>query len=271
VSEDKMSGQNENTVNNTIRSVDRAIDVLLCFSPQTPTLNMTQISEKTGIHKSTVHRLLATLEKRRFVRRDPNTGIYRLGVRLIQMAHLSLEGINIRRIALPYMQQLADEFRETIDLAVLDGSHVMFLDVIQSPQRVKLSSAPGQRLPAYATASGKAILAWLPEAEAIRVREDGKLNYQPNKQPSTEEFLADLGKTRAIGYSIDEEVLEVGINAVGAPIMGVDHQPIASIAIAGPAFRLGRDLLEQMGATLKSTTSEISNQILLAEQIHLIE
>ena len=260
------SEKNDDSVGNTIRAVDRAVDVLLCFSTQTPALNMTQISERTGIHKSTVHRMLATLEQRHFVQRDAETGIYRLGVRLIQMAHLSLEGINIHQVALPYMQILADEFRETVDLAVLDQNHVMFLDVIQSPQRVKLSSAPGMRLPAFATASGKAILAWLPEEEAIRVRDKNNINYDANKEPTLEGFLEDLQIIRERGFSLDEEELEIGINAVGAPILGIDRKPVASIAVAGPAFRLDRHLLDRIGGRLVEISKQISEQMILADE-----
>ncbi|OGO66615.1 MAG: hypothetical protein A2030_11965 [Chloroflexi bacterium RBG_19FT_COMBO_50_10] len=85
----------------SVRAVERALGVLLCFTPETPELTMTQIAEQVGIHKSTTHRLLATLEKQRFVQRDPDTGIYRLGIRLLQMAYLTLEHIDLRRLAAP--------------------------------------------------------------------------------------------------------------------------------------------------------------------------
>jgi IclR family transcriptional regulator, KDG regulon repressor len=262
---------NTDSTGNTIRAVDRALDVLLCFSTQTPALTMTQISERTGIHKSTVHRLLATLEQRQFVRRESETGIYRPGARLIQVAHLALEGMNIHQITLPYMQILADEFRETVDLAVLDQNHVMFLDVIQSPQRVKLSSAPGMRLPAFATASGKAILAWLPQEDALQIRSDNNLNYEINKMPTVEAYLEDLRQTRERGYALDEEDLEIGINAVGSPIMGKNGVPIASIAVAGPAFRLDHTLLVQIGKRLIEITNEIANRLLLIGEGYIID
>ena len=141
----------------SIRAVERALDVLLCFSRQTPQLTMTEIAEQVGLHKSTVHRLLATLEGKRFVERDPVTGIYQLGIRVLQMAYLTLERNDLRRLAAPFLRHLCEQHRETVDLAVLDDADVVFLDVVESPQRVKLAAAPGQRLPAFATASGKAI------------------------------------------------------------------------------------------------------------------
>jgi DNA-binding IclR family transcriptional regulator len=243
--------------------VERALDVLLCFSMQTPELNMTQIAEKVGIHKSTVHRLLATLERRRFVRRDPVTGIYRPGIRLLQMAYLTLEDMDIRQIVHPYMHKLVDEFRETVDLAILDEGEAVFVDVVESPQRVKLAAAPGQRLPAVSTASGKAILAFLPEDEVKKIRDQNNYQFKPNKILPLKAFLEDIALTRKRGYAFDEEELEVGIHAIGAPIMGTKGLPIASIAIAGPAYRLPRKLMETIGPKLAHTAQEISKEVFI--------
>jgi IclR family transcriptional regulator, KDG regulon repressor len=251
----------------SIRAVDRALDVLLCFSIQTPELNMTQISEKVGMHKSTVHRLLATLEKRRFVQRDPVTGIYKPGIRLLQMAYLTLEDINIRQIAIPFMRSLVEQYRETVDLAILDENDVVFVDAIESPQRVKLAASPGQRLPAFSTASGKAILAFMPEKEAKAIREQNNHQFKPFRSLSQIEFFEDLNLTRKRGYSVDMEELEQGIHAVGAPIMGVKGVPIASIAIAGPAYRLARDLMDKIGPKLIATAQEISKEVLMARGV----
>jgi DNA-binding IclR family transcriptional regulator len=146
----------------SIRAVERALDVLQCFTSQTPELTMSQISERIGINKSTVHRLLLTLERNRFVERDLSTGMYRPGVRLLQIASLAMEQNNLRRIALPFMQDLCSEYRENVNLALLDGADVIYVDVIEGSQRVKLAAVPGQRLPAFCTASGKALLAFLP-------------------------------------------------------------------------------------------------------------
>jgi IclR family KDG regulon transcriptional repressor len=245
----------------SIRAVERALDVLLCFSMQTPELNMTQISEKVGMHKSTVHRLLATLERRRFVQRDPISGIYRPGIRLLQMSYLALGEINFRQIAIPFMHRLQEQFRETVDLAILDGNDVVFTDVVESPQRVKLAASPGQRLPACSTASGRAILAYLPETEAVRVCEQNNHEFIPFKKVSLDEFIQHLRITRERGFSLDEEMLEEGINAVGAPILSINNKPVGSIAIAGPAYRLDHAKLLEIGPAVAKATAQISRDI----------
>jgi IclR family transcriptional regulator, KDG regulon repressor len=140
-------------LNESTRAVDRALNILLCFSVQTPELSMTQIAEQVGLHKSTVHRLLATLERKRFVERDPVTGTYRPGIRLLQMAYLTLENNDLQRIAQPYMQELCELHGETVDLSVLDDTDVLYVEVVESHQRVRLAAAKGERLPAFCTAS----------------------------------------------------------------------------------------------------------------------
>src|SRR4030043_1155550 len=104
----------------SVRAVERALDVLLCFTKRTPELTMTQIAEQVGIHKSTVHRLLATLENKRFVQRDQDTGIYRLGIRILQMAYVTWEHNDLRQLSTPFMRHLCEQYEEKLHLSVLE-------------------------------------------------------------------------------------------------------------------------------------------------------
>ena len=251
-------------MSDSIRAVERALDVLMCFSSQTPELSMTQISELVGINKSTVHRLLATLEGKRFVERDTVTGLYRPGIRLLQMAFLTLEHNDLRRLASPFLHNLCDQFRENVNLSVLDDADVVYLDVIESPQRVKLAAAPGQRLPAFCTASGKAILAFLPEEKLQDILARGIPRYTQNTLASEEAFLEDMRRTREQGYAISEQEFEDGINAIAAPIC---KQPIASVSIAGPAYRLTRERMIEIGPELLVTVKKIAQEVELAANL----
>ena len=242
----------------TIRAVERALDVLLCFTSQTPELTMSQIAERIGINKSTVHRLLATLEGKRFVERDPTTGIYKPGLRLLQMASLALEQNNLRRLASPFLQDLRDQYRENVNLAIMDGADVVYLDIFEGSQRVKLAAVPGQRLPAFCTASGKAILAFLSEENVKGVLEQGMPKHTQATVVSPEEFLRGVVEIRKRGFAISEQEFEDGINAVAVPIF---IQPIASISIAGPAYRLTRDKMFEIGPSLLVTAKNIALEV----------
>ncbi len=248
----------------SIRAVERALDVLLCFSSQTPELSMTQISEMVGINKSTVHRLLATLERKRFVERDATTGLYRPGIRLLQMAFLTLEHNDLRRLAAPFLHFLCEQYRENVNLTVLDDTDVVYLDVIESPQRVKLAAAPGQRLPAFCTASGKAILAFLPEENVRHILERGLPSYTKNTITSLDAFFEDMSQTRQRGYAISEQEFEEGINALAAPIC---NHPIASVSIAGPAYRLTRERMIEIGPNLVAVANNIAREVELSGKL----
>lgn len=222
---------------------------------------MTQIAEQVGIHKSTTHRLLATLEKRRFVERDPATGVYRLGIRLLQMAYMTLQQNDLRRLSAPFLRRLWEQHKETVHLAVLDDVDVVFLDVIESQQRVKLAAAIGQRLPAFATASGKSILACMPDESVRQILKHGMPRHTQYTLDTPEAFFEDLGRVRERGFALDEQEQEEGINAVAAPIVDPDGRPIASVAIAGPAYRLPHERLIEIGSSVLASSRDLSREI----------
>jgi IclR family transcriptional regulator, acetate operon repressor len=253
-------------MSDSIRAVDRALDILLCFTRQTPELTMTQIAEQVGMHKSTVHRLLGTLEKKRFVDRDHLTGIYSPGIRLLQVAYLSLEHNDLRRIAAPFLRILGEQSLETVDLAIMDDNEVIYLDVIESPQRVKLAAAIGMRLPAYCTASGKAILAYLPEARIKRILAGGMPRHTEGTLVTPESLFENLLLIREEGVAFSEQEYEEGINAVGAPILDLNNLPIGSIAVAGPAYRLSRARMLEICPHILSTANSIAEELNISLQ-----
>jgi DNA-binding IclR family transcriptional regulator len=250
----------------SIRAVERALDVLTCFTSRTPALSMTQIAEQIGINKSTVHRLLGTLEKKRFVTRDAATGMYRPGIRLLQMAYLTLEHNDLRRLAAPFLRSLCDSHRENVNLSILDDVDVVYVDVVESQQRVKLAAIPGQRLPAFCTASGKAILAFFPEEDVRRILARGMPQYTQSTLSSHQTFIENLGLTREQGFAIAEQEFEDGINAVAAPIFS-GQRPIASVSIAGPAYRLGRERMLEIGPQVVMTAKNIAQELEMAENL----
>ena len=255
------------TLAQPIRAVERALDVLLCFSGQTPELTMTQIAEQVGVHKSTAHRLLATLERKRFVQRDPDKGTYRLGIRALQMAYLTLEHNDLRRLATPFLARLREQCQETIDLAVIDGTDVVFLHVLESPQRVKLAAAVGQRLPAFATASGKAILAFMAEEAVEGLLKPGIPRCTERTLCAPEALLSDLRRARELGFALSVQEYEEGINAVAAPILSPNGKPIAAVAVAGPAYRLTRERMMEIGPLVATVASDIAQEARLAAHL----
>lgn len=249
------------TLSEPVRTVERALDILLCFSKETPELTMTQIAERVGIHKSTVHRLLATLEIKRFLERDLLTGLYHPGIRLFQLAYLTLEHNDLRRLAAPFLRNLSGQYRENVNLSILDDTDVVYLEVIESPQRVKLAATSGQRLPAFCTASGKAIFAFMDREIVQRILNKGMPEYTRHTIQGLDAYLQDIRQARELGFAMSEQEFEDGINAVAAPILDNNGQPIASISVAGPSFRLSRERMIEIGPVIQSTASDIAARI----------
>jgi len=248
------------------RTVDRALDILLCFNRNESTLTLSQIAQRVRLPKSTVHRLLATLERKGFLRRIEEDGSYRLGWKLLELGFSVLEQTDLPRQVVPYMQRLVSEYRETVDFGILDGNTVLYLQVIESPQRVKISSAPGQRLPLFCTATGKAFLAFLPDAQVKEILRTGRRKYTEYTTTDIPTILEQLRVTRERGFAISEQEYEIGINAVAAPILDVNRYPVAVMAIVGPTYRMTPERMLELGAVLRATTDEIAREVGLTLQ-----
>jgi IclR family transcriptional regulator, KDG regulon repressor len=251
-------------LSDSVRSVERALDILLCFTAEKPALSLTQIAEQVGMHKSTTHRLLSTLEAKRFINRDKSTGMYRLGFLTVEMASIVLQDNDIQRWALPYLQHLSALSGETVDLAVLDNDHVVYLQVVESLQRVKIAAAIGERLPVHCTATGKAFLAYLPESEVTRILTGGMAKYTECTLSTPDDLHQELLAVRQHGYAISSQEYEHDINAVAAPILNSTEDPIAVIAIVGPSYRLTQECMLRLGPDIQDTAAAIANEVGMA-------
>jgi IclR family acetate operon transcriptional repressor len=245
----------------SVRAVERALDILLCFSKNKPTLSLTEIAEQVGMHKSTIHRLLATLESKRFLTRNKTTGMYQLGFLFVELASILLHDLDIQRWALPYLQRLSLQSGETVDLAILNNGHVVYLQVVESSQRVKIAAAVGEQLPAFCTATGKAFLEYLPEVQVQAILAQGMVKFTAHTLVTPEDLLINLGETRARGFAISEQEYENDINAVAAPILDIHSNPIAVIAIVGPAYRMSQERMLELGLLVRETTEAIAHEI----------
>src|SRR5918992_1741133 len=146
-------------------SIEKAIDVLFCFDLQRPQLRLVDISHRLGLHKSTAHRLLSLLKKKGLVVVDPATQLYSLGPALVELAWIVLRQQDLRSVCRPYMEQLRQHTNETVSLNIRMGDKRVCVEELQSNQEVKYSQTFGLTAPLYVGAPGKALLAFLPEAD----------------------------------------------------------------------------------------------------------
>jgi IclR family acetate operon transcriptional repressor len=162
------------------------------------------------------------------------------------------------------MRRLCDQYKENVDISVLDDADVVFVNHLEGPQRVKVAATTGQRLPAFATASGRAILAYLPAEAVQRILERGLPRYTQHTPLTAEQVLDDLCLIREQGFAFSEQEYEEGIDAVAAPILDGSNRPFAAVAIVGPAYRLTRERMLEIGPSLARMGSEIAQELALA-------
>ncbi len=251
----------------SVRVVERALDILLCFTADNQVLSLSQIAGQLNIPKSSVHRLLATLEGRGVIRHDKGNGMYRLGLRFIDIP-IKTSQVDLVAWAHPHLQELAGETEETVELGVLDGADIVFLEVIESPQRLKLASARGERVPAFCTATGRVFLAYLAPARVHEILARDRVRYTAETHISTDEIYQHLDETCERGFAMNEGEYEDGINVVAAPVLNGSQEPIAALAVAGPAVRLSRERMLALGPRIRSLADDIAHDLMLA---HLAE
>jgi len=221
-----------------LEGADRVMRVLDSFTAETPELRLTDLSERLGIPKPQVMRIASTLEQGNYLERDPETKRYRLGVRLLTLGMVVQQSLSLTAVAQPFVQQLADATRETIGLFVPDRLGPVCIDVRHSSMGLRVFAHPGRRMPWNAGASGKVVLAFLPEAERERVLQTASLrrfNHRTITEPGQLRDL--LEQIRSAGYHVAVEDLDEGALGIGAPIFDHHGHIAGAVSLSAPISR----------------------------------
>jgi DNA-binding IclR family transcriptional regulator len=220
-----------------IRSVDRAVAILDLLAVEGWRTGA-EVARALGVHRSTALRLLGTLERHGLVERDPRTAKYRLGRRLAQLASSVRGEVDLRQAARPVCEALARSLGETVTLDVLDGDEIVPVEQASGSTSVVSVNWLGTRSPVHCTASGKVILAFAPPAlrDVILARPLERRTQRTITDPA--ELEAQLRAIREAGYGRTFEELEVGLNAVAAPVRSAGGEVIAALDVSGPAHRI---------------------------------
>ncbi|MGH2350850.1 MAG: IclR family transcriptional regulator, partial [Chloroflexota bacterium] len=245
----------------SIQSVERAVAVLKLFGEAESELGVSELARRLKLHKSTVSRLLSTLEAGGFVQQDPRNGRYRLGLQLATLAGLALTQYELRDVARPLLQELAATSGETTTLSVLDGTEAVNIDQVLAPHPVKHLGWIGRRLPLHCTAAGKPLLAHLPRPALEQLLSRPLTRYTARTITNPLLLRRDLNGIRAQGFAIGQEEYEADLSAVGAPVRDHRGDVVASITVSGPSFRLPPDRLLQLGSVVRHVADRISAQL----------
>lgn len=244
------------------QSIQRAIDILLAFTPAEPEWGITELSETLDLPKSTVHRLVVNLEMRGLLERDPATEKYRLGVRLFELGTRVWHSIDLQEKARPHLEELARQTRETTVLSILSGGEALYLDKVDSTRAVRAANFVGQRRPLHCTAVGRVLLAWLPHHEVVRtVEQKGLAPRTPNTITEPARLYEELAVIREQHYAIDDEEFEEDLCCVATPIMDHTGAVVAAIGISGPTTRVNSTTLLGLIELMLSTAEAISKAL----------
>jgi IclR family acetate operon transcriptional repressor len=248
---------------NKPNSIEKALEILQVFTPYNQEMGTGEISQKLGLHKATASRILRTLAEKGFLRQDPETKKFALGPTVSDIGRAYNNGLNsnLVQLAKPYIDDLRSTLEETVVLEILSGMGTVMAYVAEGPQRVRIAGTVGNRLPVHAAAGAKAILAFSPPEMVERFIADDLPQLTPHTITDYNAYERGLEKTRRRGYSVDEEEIDIGINAVGVPIFDYGEEPVAAVVVAGLAQRITGKSDTAVVIRTKKTAAEISERL----------
>ena len=223
-------------------------------------LGVTELARQLSLGKSNVHRLLQALTELGYVRRHEPSGTYQASIRLWELGSAVLAHMDLRAVATPWMETLLERTRETVHLSVLDGDEVVYVHKLDSPEPVRAYSQIGGRAPAYAVATGKALLAWQGEA----VLESLAARLQPHSSMTIHDpqaFLQEMERVRRLGFAVNRGEWRESVCGVAAPIRDPAGQVIAAIGLSGPADRLRPSTFDAVAGPVIEAAGAISSAL----------
>ena len=249
-SEENGSGENlRSQYLTSVRSIERALNILECFSREKPLLTLSEISQQLDLYPSTTLRVLTTLENRGYIRRDKQTLQYSLGYKLVNLGSISMASENLRDKVHPYLLQLRDRFNETTGLYVLTDNYRICIDSVPSTHSLHRSIEVGRQMRLTRGASGKLILSYLPEE-----RIESILKSDPFVT------IQQLRMVREQGYAISFSENEKGLVSIATPIFNADRQILGAIFISGPTSRMNDNLISEITNYMKELSGLISRE-----------
>lgn len=242
------------------QAIQRAITLLKAFDDQRPAWGLSELARETGLNKATAYRLLSALEREGMLGRAADGERYVLGPEIVVMGGRALRANNLRAVARPELERLADDTRETASLEILSGGEMLVIDEIVGGHLMSGVPDLGSRWPLHASSTGLVTLAFLPEEQArallpatLRPVTDKTLTSRPD-------LWRELTAIHQRGYSIADETLEVGLVAIAAPVFDHDGRAVGALSIAGPKLRVTAECGPVIGERVAAAAARVSAQ-----------
>jgi IclR family KDG regulon transcriptional repressor len=241
-----------------LSSLDHALVILETMSRGPLPVGLSEISRLTGFPKTTVHRILLTLIRRGFLRKESQTGRYQLTLKFFEIGSTAVSQLGIKDVAHPHLEALRNLSGETAHLAVMDDDGVFYIDKIESSQSVRMYSYIGRRAPVHSTAVGKALLAYQSKEKIEKFLCQRLKAYTQNTILDREELMEELSKARKQEYALDKGELEIGLFCIASPVRNHLGEVIAAVSISGPGVRLSKSRIRELIPLVVKTAGGIS-------------
>ena len=244
-------------------STEKALEILLSFTPYNQEMGTVEIAQKLGFHKATVSRILHTLTHYGLLQQDAKTRKFKLGQSAINLGLAVNQSINNDMVLLakPYIDALRDALKETVVLEVVSGRSAVIAYIAEGPGPIRIKGTVGDRRPVHAAAGAKAILAFSPSEMKEQLLKQEMKRLTPNTITNLKVLLDQLQEIRRQGFAIDNEEVNIGINAVGAPIFNHEGRPVAAVVAAGLSHAITWEGASPIVRVLKETAEKISAQL----------
>jgi IclR family transcriptional regulator, pca regulon regulatory protein len=250
------------------QSLERGLAILSTFTPDRPALGISELARKLTLTRSTTHRYVATLATLGYLQQDDATRKYRLGPRVLDLGFSVLGSLELRDIAAPHLRRLTDTTGHTSNLAIRDDTDVILIDrVLGRPGRyhhLEFSLHVGSRIPAYCSATGKALLAFLPRPDLNQLMERIDLIQRgPRTLTDKKALLAELDQVRRTGVAVNDEELDSALRSIAAPVRSRSGEVVAAVNVAIPWSPAAmNDLASRLGPTVQATAAEIAARLI---------
>jgi len=241
--------------------VGKVLRILEALDAAPTGLQLREISQQTSLNKSTAYRFVAHLESEGYLFRD-DSGAYIVGPKLARLGAGIAYHATLRKISRPVLTLLSKETTETVNLAVLDGHEVLYLEVLESSHSFRMASQPGMHRPPNCTALGKVLLAFLPSEQRDEILP--MLTFEratPRTIPSLARFRKELVRVVQQGYAMDDQETDMGARCVAAPVVDESGKVVAAISVSGPITRMSRDRIQAFAGATRKAARTISARL----------
>lgn len=249
------------SADDNLKSLSKLVRVLDCFSVNDRNLSLAEICQRTGLPRSTAHRMMASLRDVGFLDQDRERDRYRLGLKLFELGSVALSNLDLHREARPMVDALRRISGQSVHLAVFDGSRAVVIQRADSASESSGAMTFIENAPAHCTSVGKAILAYQPDEVVDRLIDAGLTRFTESTITKGDALKTELKKIRKRGYSVDDGEHQPGLRCIGAPIRNQSGQVFAGLSISGPAWQLPVSEVDDFAKVVMHHANAISQRL----------